>query len=888
MPVFPICFNAIGVVTTLCVGLLAGTSLAVAQPSPSLLQKSEQAAEVVALAQREGHVSVIVQFEPPVPPSQIGRDAASVASAQAQVAAVQETIIASHFGSATNPRAGVGFERGLTRFSLTPGFAINVNAAELEALAADPRVLRIQYNRADRPSLLESLPLIGMPQAYNLGANGGISAVAVLDTGISAGHEFFVGKIVKEACFSTVSSTATSLCPNGTNTQTTAGAANIDNVANCLNGTNQLCAHGSHVAGIAAGLNSNRQVSEPINGVSRFSGIFAIQVFSRFNGAAQCNPDPAPCVRSFAADQIRALDHVRANIVLPDNYTVAAANISIGGAADNAGNCDTDTRKAPIDSLRAAGVLTTIAAGNNSSTNMISAPGCISSAITVGSTTKADALSGFTNMSTVVDLLAPGSSILSSVPPGVSNYQSFNGTSMAAPHVAGAIAAMLSVCTLATVDQVEAALKVTGKPIADARSGGTVTRNRIRVDLALQQLCGNQLARPSNDNFSNALNYSSPGAAIGRNVNATKEAGEPNHANNQGGKSVWWRFAATINDKIRITTAGTDFDPALAVYTGNAVNALTLVAQAAGSSGQPAEVSFNGVAGTTYWIAVDGFVPINESVAPNGNIRLNLEVGVAAVLAAVAPNARTTTINTPVTGFATMINNGNIPATSCSISLPLMLPSIPATFMYQTTNPSTNTPTGTANTPVNIPAGGSQTFFFAITPTAAFSRDIALVFDCSNTDPAPIVLGLNTFLVTASTTAITDMLSIADTLSHDGIVNIPGVSGTGLMVTAAVDIGAGGTVTCAPTPTPVGQTARALPATLTICQTNNQGQCINPVTPAASSTLGVATNQTVFFSTFIQAQGQAIPFDPANTRVFFICTQGGTPVGEASVAVRTQ
>src|SRR5215207_8412309 len=213
-----------------------------------------------------------------------------------------------------------------------------------------------------------------MTQTYNLGANGGISAIAVLDTGISAGHEFFVGKIVREACFSTAGANSLTLCPNGTNTQTNAGAANIDTVANCLNGAAQLCAHGSHVAGIAAGLNANRQLTEPVHGVSRFSGIFAIQVFSRFNSAASCNPNPAPCVLSFTSDMIRGLDHVRANIVLPDNYTVAAANMSIGGGS-NTGACDTDTRKASIDNLRGAGVLTVISAGNDSSTTAISAPG---------------------------------------------------------------------------------------------------------------------------------------------------------------------------------------------------------------------------------------------------------------------------------------------------------------------------------------------------------------------------------------------------------------------------------------------------------------------------------------------------------------------------------
>jgi hypothetical protein len=95
-------------------------------------------------------------------------------------------------------------------------------------------------------------------------------------------------------------------------------------------------------------------------------------------------------------------------------------------------------------------------------------------------------------------------------------------------------------------------------------------------------------------------------------------------------------------------------------------------------------------------------------------------------------------------------------------------------------------------------------------------------------------------------------------------------------------------VTCAPSTSPFGQLQRPTPVQLSICQTNAQGQCINPATPGASSTLTVATSDTTFFTTFIKGLGQAIPFDPTDTRAFFICTQGGLPVGGSSVALRTQ
>jgi hypothetical protein len=283
---------------------------------------------------------------------------------------------------------------------------------------------------------------------------------------------------------------------------------------------------------------------------------------------------------------------------------------------------------------------------------------------------------------------------------------------------------------------------------------------------------------------------------------------------------------------------------------------------------------------TVYTINIGSGTTVGSSVDVGNGVVLPV------LVASVLPSARTTTIGNAVTAFATIINSGSATATACSISLPA---NVPANFLYQTTNPQTNTPTGSANTPVDIPAGQGQSFFFAVTPTASITQEIPLLFGCTNTEPASVVFGLNTFLVTAGSTPIPDMLSIAATLSNDGIADIPGTTGTGIMATAAINISVGGTVTVVPTPTPVGQPQRSLAANLTICQTNpSNGGCINPATPGSSSTVTVGTNQTVTFGIFIQGQGQTIPFDPANTRVFVLATQGANTVGEASVAVRTQ
>jgi hypothetical protein len=257
-------------------------------------------------------------------------------------------------------------------------------------------------------------------------------------------------------------------------------------------------------------------------------------------------------------------------------------------------------------------------------------------------------------------------------------------------------------------------------------------------------------------------------------------------------------------------------------------------------------------------------------------------MGQTTIVAAVAPSGRTTASGVPVTAFATIINGGTTTATRCSIQLPA---GTLADFKYQTTNPATNTPTGTANTPVDIPAGKSQTFYFAVTPTAAMTQDIPLTFICDNSDPAPSFPGLNTFLVTATNPAIPDMLAIVDTLSHDGFVNIPGNSGTGLIAGATMDIAAAGSVTLTPTDTPFGQLPRNLPLNLSICLTNpTTAACL--ATPSPSVTTNVASGEVLTFSIFVGGQGKAIATIPGFNRVFVVASQGNTPVGQASAAVK--
>jgi hypothetical protein len=151
-------------------------------------------------------------------------------------------------------------------------------------------------------------------------------------------------------------------------------------------------------------------------------------------------------------------------------------------------------------------------------------------------------------------------------------------------------------------------------PAAGTPAKGTVT---------LSWSLGAPVAGPANDMFASAQVVSgAPGSVAGTNVNATKETGEPNHAGNVGGASVWYRWTAPASGQVTFTTAGSSFDTLLAAYRGTAVNALTVVAanDDANTSTSTSQISFAGTGGVTYMIAVDGWS--GGSLPAKGNIAL--------------------------------------------------------------------------------------------------------------------------------------------------------------------------------------------------------------------------------------------------------------------------
>jgi hypothetical protein len=360
------------------------------------------------------------------------------------------------------------------------------------------------------------------------------------------------------------------------------------------------------------------------------------------------------------------------------------------------------------------------------------------------------------------------------------------------------------------------------------------------------------------------------------------------------------------NDGLIYHTSGNDtggdgcapFDPSVCVEIFESVNPNTLAVTNIPLSGAytPLSENYSEAAALThlsgnvllvtdidqnlYQITTTGIVTFVGSMDHVAKGLAFVEGPVTSLVAAMLPSSRSVQLGVAATAFATIINAGAVTATGCGIST---ITTIAANFSYQSTDPATNQVTGSPNTPVNIAAGAAQSFVIALTPTAPItSTDVQFNYNCTNASPAPTIVGLNTLLFSASATPVPDIVALAATLANDGIVNIPGATGTGAFAVATVNVGASGGITAS-----ADAGSASLPLNIFLCETNPAtGQCISAI--GSSVTTQINANATPTFAVFVQGNGN-VPFDPAVNRVFVRFKDSGNVTrGSTSVAVRTQ
>ncbi|NYF37377.1 S8 family peptidase [Stenotrophomonas sp. JAI102] len=217
--------------------------------------------------------------------------------------------------------------------------------------------------------------------------------------------------------------------------------------------------HGTHVAGTVAAVTNN---STGVAGTAFNAKVVPVRVLGKCGG--------------YTSDIADAIVWASGGTVsgVPANANPAEViNMSLGGG----GSCST-TYQTAINGAVSRGTTVVVAAGNSNTNVSSSVPANCANVIAVAATTSAGARASFSNYGTGIDISAPGQAILSTLNsgttvPGSASYASYNGTSMAAPHVAGVVALVQSVAPTALSPAfIESLLKSTARPLPGACSGG--------------------------------------------------------------------------------------------------------------------------------------------------------------------------------------------------------------------------------------------------------------------------------------------------------------------------------------------------------------------------------------------------------------------------------
>jgi aqualysin 1 len=305
------------------------------------------------------------------------------------------------------------------------GFAGNIGDAARAGLLRDSRVLRVEPDAMAYPASttqsnatwgLDRIDQRALPlnSTYTYTRTGNGVTAYIIDSGIRYSHNEFGGRASNGRDF-----------------------VAEEDPANAGDGSGDCNGHGTHVAGTVGGT---------LYGVAKGVKLVSVRVFGCSGGASYSRV-------------IAAVDWVTQNAKQP-----AVTNMSLSGPASDA--LDTAVRNSI-----GTGISYVLAAGNDSQDACRSSPARVREAMTIGSTTRTDERSSFSNVGDCVDWFAPGSGITSAWWQSNTDTRSISGTSMAAPHVAGVAALYLEKNSAASPATVYSALY-------DMTTKGIVTRAR--------------------------------------------------------------------------------------------------------------------------------------------------------------------------------------------------------------------------------------------------------------------------------------------------------------------------------------------------------------------------------------------------------------------------
>jgi serine protease len=467
-------------------GAMAGALLAAALAPAAVWAGSKDPAAMQLPEQKTDRM--IVKYRNALPASAVGRFTAPDAS---QMRGVQEAANTVNGTRVTHVRR-TALDANVFRLERAMPL-VDVQRIVEQLKRSDPNVEYAEPDRILHPLLtpndtnygsqwhyFETTAGINAPAAWDKSTGAGVT-VAVIDTGYRP-HADLAANIVSG--YDMIIDTAVSVDGNGRDSDAQDPGDWYTNSACGPSPTppsSDSSWHGTHVAGTIAAVTNN---GSGVAGVAFGAKVQPVRALGKCGGYTS---DIADGIIWASGGSVAGL---------PANATPSRViNMSLGGG----GACDTTSQNA-INSARSRGTVVVVAAGNSNANASGFSPASCSGVITVAAVNRSGGRAYYSNFGSAVAVAAPGGDVRSSAAngvlstlnsgattPGSDNYEYYQGTSMAAPHVAGVVALMLSKNSALTPDQVKTMLQQTARafPATCSQCGSGIINASAAVDAAM-------------------------------------------------------------------------------------------------------------------------------------------------------------------------------------------------------------------------------------------------------------------------------------------------------------------------------------------------------------------------------------------------------------------